>query len=179
MKAAHTTRLRVLAGLLLAALALAWWFNRSRQATPAVVADGAPPVAAAPRSVAVTGSRRTPTIDFVDGVPVRPAGSAPVDAAGMLPHPITAEHARIFRENNLIASLDGAMDVRDAAGMRRLLQQYRAEYPEDAHVLQDAYELIADCLEHPSPELSARARRFYDERVDSGLRRYIRRYCLE
>ena len=98
---------------------------------------------------------------------------------GMLPHPITAEHQRIFRENNLIGDLNGAMDVQDAAGLRALLKQYRDEYPEDAHVLADGYELIANCLEQPGPETRAAAQRYYDEQLDSGLRRYIRRHCLE
>lgn len=112
-------------------------------------------------------------------VPIRPAGSAELDARGMQPHPITAQHQRIFRENELIGSLNGAMDVKDAAGLRRLLQQYRDEYPEDAHVLADGYELIADCLERPGSQTRAAAQRYYDERLDSGLRRYVRRHCLE
>jgi len=122
---------------------------------------------------------KTTAVNFVDGVPVRPAGSAALDATGMLPHPLTAQHARIFRENNIISNLNGAMDVKDAAGMRRLLAQYRDEFPEDGHVLQDGYELIADCLAHPSAELRAKAQRYYDEELDSGVRRYIRRHCLE
>jgi hypothetical protein len=122
----------------------------------------------------------TARVDFSpDGVPIRPAGSAEVDAVGMLPHPITPQHQRIFRENNLIGELNGAMDVKDAAGLRQLLRQYRDEYPEDAHVLQDGYELVASCLEHPGPEARAAAQRYYDTQLDSGLRRYIRRHCLE
>lgn len=97
----------------------------------------------------------------------------------MVPHPITPTHERIFRENNLIGNLNGAMDVEDVAGLRRLLKEYRDEYPEDAHVLQDGYELIANCQESLTPELRAKAQRYYDEELDSGLRRYIRRYCLE
>ena len=114
-----------------------------------------------------------------EGVPIRPAGSAEVNAEGMLPHPITPQHERIFHENNLIGELNGAMDVKDVAGLRRLLQQYRDEYPEDAHVLQLGYELIANCLERPGGETRAVAQRYYDEELDSGLRRYIRRHCLE
>ena len=33
--------------------------------------------------------------------------------------------------------------------MRRLLEQYRREYPEDDNMLQDGYAVIADCFEHP------------------------------
>ena len=97
----------------------------------------------------------------------------------MVPHPITPQHARIFRENNLIGELNGAMDALDAAGLRRVLAQYRDEYPEDSHVLQDGYALIASCLEQLTPEARAAAQRYYDEELDSGLRRYIRRHCLE
>jgi hypothetical protein len=114
-----------------------------------------------------------------DGVPVRPARSAEVNAEGRRPHAITPQHERIFRENNLIGELNGAMDVKDAAGLRALLKQYRDEYPEDAHVLQDGYELIADCLERPAAATRAAAQRYYDEQLDSGLRRYIRRFCLD
>jgi len=71
------------------------------------------------------------------------------------------------------------MDVADIAGLRRLLHEYREEYPEDAHVLQDGYALIADCLERLDPQTRATAQRYYDEELDSGLRRYIRRHCLE
>jgi hypothetical protein len=112
-------------------------------------------------------------------VPIRPTGSEEENAIGAPSHPITPEHRRIFRENNLIGDLNGAMDVMDVAGLRRLLQQYREEYPEDAHVLQDGYALIADCLERPGPETRAVAQRYYDVERASGLRRYIRRHCLE
>jgi hypothetical protein len=97
----------------------------------------------------------------------------------MVPHPITPQHERIFRENNLIGDLNGAMDMKDAPGLRRLLQQYRDEYPEDAHVLQQGYAIIASCLESLTPETRSAAQRYYDEELDSGLRRYIRRHCLE
>jgi hypothetical protein len=111
--------------------------------------------------------------------PIAPANTGAPHAAGMLPHPITPEHRRIFRENSLIGSLDGAMDAKDAPGMRVLLKQYREEYPEDANIMQEGYELIASCLENPGPGPRAAAQRYHDERVDSGLRRYIRRHCLE
>jgi hypothetical protein len=164
-----------LAALIL--VALAWWALRPAATPPdlpgpALVARTAEPQRAPPQ--------QTTPVDFTpDGVPIRPATSAVADAQGMVPHPITAQHARIFRENNLIGDLNGAMDVKDAAGLRRLLAQYRDEYPEDAHVLQDGYELIASCLENLTPETRARAQRYYDEQLDSGLRRYIRRHCLE
>jgi hypothetical protein len=111
--------------------------------------------------------------------PIAPANTGAAHAAGMLPHPITPEHERIFRENSLIGSLDGAMDAKDAPGMRVLLKEYHDEYPEDANVLQEGYALIASCLENPGAGARAAAQRYYDERLDSGLRRFIRRHCLE
>jgi hypothetical protein len=161
----------------LALSVLGWWLLRPAAAPPEPAASeqvSAPVAAPAPARQEVTPINFSP-----DGVPIRPAGSAEVNAEGMLPHPITPTHERIFHENNLIGDLNGAMDVKDGPGLRRLLKQYRSEYPEDAHVLQDGYELIANCLEHPSAENTAIAQRYYDQQLDSGLRRYIRRHCLE
>jgi hypothetical protein len=159
---------------------LAWWLLSPSTVPP----DVAGPAAAATAEPATAPVRQpepaTAPVNFSpDGTPIRPAGSAEVNAEGMLPHAITPQHERIYHENNLIGDLNGAMDVKDVAGLRRLLKQYRDEYPEDANVLQDGYELIANCLERPGPETRAIAQRYYDEQLDSGLRRYIRRHCLE
>jgi hypothetical protein len=111
----------------------------------------------------------------------RPATLQPEPAAPeepRHPHPITPAHERIFRENDFIGSLNGAMDVKDAPGMRRLLARYRAEYPEDALAVQAGYALIADCLERPGAESAAAARRYYETETASTLRRYVRRHCL-
>jgi hypothetical protein len=115
-----------------------------------------------------------------DGVPIHPRGSAePPPNAAVHPHAFTPVHERIYRENNLVGQLDGAMDARDVPGMRRLLEQYREEYPEDSHAMQVGYGLIADCLEFPKDqEKRAAAQRYYDTEIESGLRRYIRRHCL-
>jgi len=94
------------------------------------------------------------------------------------PHPITKQHERIFRENNLIGQLNGAMDVGDFLAMRRFNAEYRKDYPEDDNRLQEGYDLVADCLEQRSPEIEARARRFWKQQRASTLRRYVRRYCL-
>lgn len=160
---------------LLAVSIVAWWILRPC----AVPADVPGPAALTSQASPITLGGETTPANFFDGVPIRPAGSADGDERGMVPHPITPTHARIFRENNLIGDLNGAMDVRDAAGLRRLLKQYRDEYPEDAHVLQDGYELVATCLDQPGPAARSVAQRYYDEQLDSGLRRYIRRFCLE
>jgi hypothetical protein len=94
------------------------------------------------------------------------------------PHPHTPEHERIFHENNVIGQLNGAMDVGDFIGMRRLNAEYRKEYPEDGHLLQEGYEIIADCLEELTEERRARAKRFWQTERGSQLRRYVRRHCL-
>ncbi|HYP99083.1 MAG TPA: hypothetical protein VER96_10430 [Polyangiaceae bacterium] len=167
---------------LLALLALAGvaWLLRPRPTAPEAALEPAErSVEPAPAVVEPPAQQTKPAQFTREGVPIRPAGSAQVDARGMAPHPLTPQHQRIFRENNLIGDLNGAMDVNDAAGLRALLAQYREEYPEDAHMLQDGYGLIADCIERPGAETRAAAQRYYDEELDSGLRRYIRRHCLE
>jgi hypothetical protein len=161
--------------------ALAWWALRPAPVPPELVGPAAQEVAP-PRVPAAAPPREPETThaDFTaEGQPIHPAGSAEVDAAGMAPHPITPQHERIFHENKLIGDLNSAMDNAQVAELRRLLQQYRDEYPEDAHVLQTGYEIIASCQEGLTAEKRAMAQRYYDEELDSGLRRYIRRYCLE
>jgi hypothetical protein len=95
------------------------------------------------------------------------------------PHPITPELERIFEENNRVGAMNGAMESGDFEALRRLNAEYRRDYPEDDHVLQDGYDLIADCLEQRTPEVIAAARRFWSTRRASALRRYVRRHCLE
>lgn len=164
----------------LAAGALAWWALRPSATPPDLPGPGSVAAAAEATEPAAKPQAETSPVTYYQGMPVRPAGSGDVEhAEGMLPHAITPTHERIYRENALIGNLNGAMDVKDAAGLRELLKQYRDEYPEDAHVLADGYELIANCLERPGPETRAVAQRYYDEQLDSGLRRYIRRHCLE
>lgn len=169
---------------LLALGILAWCFSSPSGAVqgpsdPGELVEPAA-VAVAPPTVSQSPPRRAaPSSVSPDGLAIRPADSAEVNRIGMPSHPITPEHQRIYRENNLIGDLNDAMDSADAAGLRSRLQQYRDEYPEDAHVLQDGYALIADCLERLGPETRARAQRYYDEELASGLRRYIRRHCLE
>src|SRR4029077_18348125 len=75
-------------------------------------------------------------------------------------HPLTPRHARIYRENNIIAAMEGAMDVRDGRGMRFLLQQYRSEFPDAPTELQEVYGIIANCLDHPGPETTAAGQQY-------------------
>lgn len=159
--------------------ALGWFMLRPSSVPPDLPGPAAAAPPPQPEHTAPPVHAETAPVNFQDGLPVYPAGSAQVNGEGMVPHAITPTHERIYRENNLIGDLNGAMDVKDVAGLRALLKQYRDEYPEDAHVLADGYQLIADCLEHPGAETRAVAQRYYDEQRDSGLRRYIRRHCLE
>jgi hypothetical protein len=112
-----------------------------------------------------------------DGLPIMPPRGSP--DGPVHPHPITPRHERIFAENRLIGALDGAMDVKDAAGMRKLLEQYRREYPEDDNMLQEGYAVIADCFEHPGPQSRAAAERWLPSHNGSTLKRWVKRHCLE
>jgi hypothetical protein len=157
---------------------VAWWLLRAPPAAPEVAGPGLPSAQAAAPAAPPSALELAD-----DDIPIKPAGAStaptPESAGLMHPHPITPQHERIYAENNLIGGLNAAMDMKNVPELRRLLKQYREEYPEDAHVLQEGYELIANCQEHPGPETRAVAQRYYDEQLDSGLRRYIRRHCLE
>jgi hypothetical protein len=94
-------------------------------------------------------------------------------------HPLTPKHARIYRENRLISAMNGALDVRDAAGLRKHLAIYRAEFPEDTHALTEGYAIIADCLDAAGEAATDAARHYYAAQSASTLRRYVRRICWE
>jgi hypothetical protein len=108
-----------------------------------------------------------------------PSSEALPGAEPRHPHPITPQHERIYRENALTFSLDGAVDAEDVPAIRRSLAIYRQEFPEDSLVLQGGYEVIANCLEKPGESTRAAAQRFYDTELASALRRHVRRHCLE
>ena len=111
--------------------------------------------------------------------PPAPSPAHQLDDEPRRPHPITRDHLRIFEENNRIAALNGAMDGGDFVSLRRMNAEYRRDYPEDAHVLAEGYDLIADCLEQRTAPVIAAARRFWERERASSLRRYVRRHCLE
>ena len=115
-----------------------------------------------------------------DGLPIMSAGAHPkAPDEPMHPHPITPAHERIYRENNLVAALNLGVDLEDPSRIRKALAAYRAEYPEDAHRLQEGYAIIADCLEQLDSATRERAQRFWSTQIRSQTRRYVRRYCLE
>jgi hypothetical protein len=97
---------------------------------------------------------------------------------GAHPHPITEQHQRIFRENALIGSMDGAMDVNDGPGLEALLERYREEYPDDPNLLQEGYQVIANCLQHPGAGSTAAGRAYVERERGSILRRFVERHCL-
>jgi hypothetical protein len=98
-------------------------------------------------------------------------------------HPLTPEHERLRGQQALVAQLNDALDLRDAVAMRRLLERYESEDPEDPQRLIEGYERIADCIEQAGAaglaDARANAQRYYDEARASSLRRYVRRVCLE
>jgi hypothetical protein len=154
--------------------------------TPAAQSSRVPAPASAVDSRATRAETATRLAALAGQGPIRveaprsapPPSELPANDDPGHPHPITPAHERLFRENNFIAGLNTAMDVKDALGMRRLLARYRAEYPEDGLALQAGYALIADCLEHPGADSAAVARRYYETETGSTLRRHVRRHCL-
>jgi len=109
---------------------------------------------------------------------VGPRNSDPHEP-GMHPHPITDEHRRIFKENELIQTLNDAMSIRDTKAMRAHVAEYRKLDPNDVDRSQLGYTLIADCIDYPGEASLAAARTFYANEGHSPLRRFIRRICFE
>ena len=102
------------------------------------------------------------------------------EATGLAhPHPITPMHQRLYAENRLVGAIEGAIDGKDAAEIRRLLEQYRREYPEDDQEVQDGYALIADCMDHAGASARAAAERWLDAHNGSTAKRYVLRYCFD
>jgi hypothetical protein len=95
------------------------------------------------------------------------------------PHPITPERVALQRELQLIAALNDALDLRDAASMRSLLADYRAHDPRDQNELQAGYACLIDCIEAPGDASRAAAETYYETYRASTLRRFVRRICLE
>ncbi|MET0591718.1 MAG: hypothetical protein ABW133_03400 [Polyangiaceae bacterium] len=164
-------------GVLLVAAVSLWWLFREpepRQAATPIVQVVTPPepkVASAPSPAAHQAAS--------DGVAIMAAGSGDHSAnEPKHPHPITPTHERNFRQISLVAVMNGAMDVGDVEELRRVNRNYRDEYPENT-LLQDGYDLIADCLERRTANTQAAAERYWETAIASNLRRYVRRHCLE
>lgn len=142
---------------------------------PVVTARPVPSAAPAP-----SGKHKPAPLEYMgDGVPIMPVDNEDSHDFYAHPHPITSAHKRIFRENNLLYQLNEAMDGREVVRLRALLAVYREEYPEDPNEMQEGYALIADCIDSPSEQVRARARKYYKEEIASTLRRFVARHCLD
>lgn len=93
-------------------------------------------------------------------------------------HPVTAEHARLYRDVDMLEAAKDALAQRDFATARAILAQHRVEFPKGYPERVEGYEIIADCLENPGPETTARAQRYHDEKRASVVRRQVRKACL-
>ena len=189
----RSRRIVILIGGVVALLALVIWWRGRRTEPEATASDdeaSAPIAAATPPETAprlspapVPSARPAVRDDEVvtsDGMPIMPAHDGEPKFEGMHPHPITPQHQRLFAENRLVGALEGAMLVQDSAGIRRLLAQYRREYPEDQNMIQDGYAVIADCLDHPGEASSrAEAESWLVGHNGSPVKRFVKRHCLE
>lgn len=171
-------------------VALWWGFHDTEAPLPAAPVRAIEPAASkvpAPATAAAAISSPTPSPARSaarelanDGMPIRgPNAIDDSDAELRHPHPITPAHERIFKENNMIGAMNAAMDLGNVAELRRLNREYREQYPEDSHLVQEGYDIIADCLEGRSSANRAAAERYWNTQLASNLRRYVRRHCLE
>jgi hypothetical protein len=135
----------------------------TRETEPAALpSPAATPMRAAPTAVA-------PALEPSDSEPPEPVH----------PHPITPKRIHIQRENQILQALNDAMDLNDGARLRQILNQYREEFPDDPNQLQEGYQIIANCLEHPGPDSTNVGHRYYDEERGSILRLFVARHCWE
>lgn len=166
----------VAALLLLTASFALWRLEPMREQAPAGNA------ARSPHGQLITAlaapTRLEPASAPVDEIPLMRAGADDSSADGpRRPHPITPTRLRIYRENNLIGAMNQAMDLGRHQTLRELNAEYREEYPEDEHGLQQAYDLIADCQQELTEQRQAHAREFWQKHRSSQLRRFVRRHC--
>ena len=152
-----------------------------RSAPIAVVHAAAPAHRAAAAHAAIASL--APHVDPPSPKPPRTVEVVELATAKDHPHPITAQHQSLRAQQQLVAALNDALDLRDAQGMRSLIERYDALSPDDPLRLAEGYERVADCIEadDPADRASARenAQRYYDHARASSLRRYVRRVCLE
>jgi hypothetical protein len=162
-------------GVLVLAAACLWWFFREPEIQPTQTASTlhVTPVAVAAPAPIASAERAD------DGIAIMAAGSSDHSAdEPRHPHPVTPTHVRNFQQLNMVAVLNGAMDVGDVEELRRVNRKYREEYPE-ATLLQDGYDLIADCIQERTQASRAAAEHYWETAIASNLRRYVRRHCLE
>jgi len=156
--------------------------EREPPAVPALAEREASAHTAPPTPVEATAlAVQAPTAVPADPYAGMYAGPGPDDPAGpgMLPHPITPEHVRLYRDVELLDSAWRAMERRDFERARSLLREHASEYASKGYDdINDGLTLLADCMEHPSTSTRERAQRFYEQRTSSTTRRRIRKHCL-
>ncbi len=148
----------------LALLAAVLWPGAARQARSARVAahedrGAAEPVAHAPRVASATTLVSTAAPD-------------------RHPHPITAEHRRLYRDADLIDGAAGALRKHDVAQARVLLADHEREFGSKPGSDTQGLMLLADCIEQRDAASIERAQAFYDRHTHSMVRRQIRKQCL-
>jgi hypothetical protein len=173
----------VLALALSAVVIVAGWLLLSprRPAAPSVADETEATAPPAPPPPAIAHAAQ-PEREHVaaDGVGFMPPRDGDPKPPGPLhPHPISAQHERIFAENRIAFALDDATDAKDVAAMKDLLAQYRRDFPEDQWQLQSGYAVIIDCLEHPGPASRQAAERWLDQNNGSTVKRSVLRNCIE
>jgi hypothetical protein len=130
----------------------------------------------------------TPATAAPDSAPLPPRKPASTSSAIALantaapdphrhPHPITAEHRRLYREADLLDGAAASLRKNDVAQARALLAQHGTEY--EARSDSEGLALLADCIEHRDTASLERARGFYDRNIHSMVRRQLRTQCLE
>jgi hypothetical protein len=185
----RSNRLVVVLAFALSAVVIVtgWLLLSPRRPAPTSVADDtettAPPAPPPPPAIEQRPSPSPPPEHehvAADGVGFMPQHEGDPKPPGPLhPHPMSAQHQRIFAENRIAFALDDATDAKDVPAMKDLLAQYRREFPEDQWQLQDGYAVIIDCLEHPGPDSRRSAERWLDQNNGSTVKRSVLRNCIE
>jgi hypothetical protein len=96
-----------------------------------------------------------------------------------VPHPISAEHQRLYRDVDLLDAADDAIRAQRFEEARALLAQHHRELPGMSTLEEEGLLLLTDCVEQRSPENLARVQSYYDRYSASTVRRRLRRACLE
>jgi hypothetical protein len=167
--------------LFLVGKGVSWWAARGAGrggSGPLAAAPEPAPAASAPVAAHARDAAPPPLVAG-DGLPFRDPGPTDSHDGPMHPHPITPERERIQRENQLIGAMNDAMDLNNGPKLRRILDEYRANYPEDPNQLQEGYRIIADCLEHPGATSRATGQAYYDRARGASRRLFVSSPGLE
>jgi hypothetical protein len=104
---------------------------------------------------------------------------APSD--GLAVSAASPEAERLEARRQLYESVDALVQASEYEKARRLLDEDQARYGDDLaapwHDLEQSYRLLADCLEHPTRQLSVRARAFVQVSEAASLKPRLLRAC--